>query len=261
MIYGLLDRADPGKYDLSSLHTLLYGAAPILPSRLAEAIRVFGSVLVQPYGQTECVGFVSVLLKEEHDPTHRPELLASCGRPMPSCRVEIHDEDDRPVPRGIPGELCVRSPAVMTGYWKNPELTAQALRGGWLHTGDIAVWDEAGYLYIVDRKKDMVITGGYNVYPREVEDVIAKIPAVASVAVIGLPDQKWGEALTAYVVPHANDSVDPVEVKALVREMKGSHQTPKHVVIVEELPMTSVGKIDKKQLRSMGLPAPYSADS
>jgi fatty-acyl-CoA synthase len=142
----------------------------------------------------------------------------------------------------------------MTGYWKQPELTAEAMRGGWFHTGDIGVLDEEGYLHLVDRKKDMVITGGFNVYPREVEDVIAKHPAVQSVAVVGLPDPKWGEAVTAYIVPAAGATVDPQEIIARVREAKGRHQAPKHVVVIDNLPYTAVGKIDKKRLRTMGLP-------
>jgi fatty-acyl-CoA synthase len=142
----------------------------------------------------------------------------------------------------------------MTGYWKQPELTAEALRGDWLHTGDIGVIDQEGFLHLVDRKKDMVITGGFNVYPREVEDVIAEDPAVAAVAVVGLPDPKWGEAVTAYIVPCPGAAIDPDKVKARVREAKGPFQAPKHVVIIDKLPLTSVGKIDKKQLRAIGLP-------
>jgi fatty-acyl-CoA synthase len=254
MIYGLLDRGDPGKYDLSSLETVMYGAAITFPSRIEHALRVFGNVFVQTFGQTECVSTISALLKEEHDPVNRPGLLTSCGRPLPGTQLEVHDDEDRPVPRGVSGEICVRSPGVMTGYWKNPELTAETLRGGWHHTGDIGMLDDEGYLHIVDRKKDMVITGGFNVYPREVEDVIARDPAVAAVAVVGLPDEKWGEALTAYIVPQEGATIDPDEVRARVREAKGRHQVPKHVVFLDRMPVTSVGKFDKKRLRAMGLP-------
>jgi fatty-acyl-CoA synthase len=139
----------------------------------------------------------------------------------------------------------------MTRYWKNPELTAETLKQGWLHAGDIGVLDEAGYLHLVDRKKDMVITGGFNAYPREVEDVIAQDPAVASVAVVGRTDPDWGEALTAFVVPHVGARIDPDEVKATLRARKRPYQAPKHVVIVDAIPMTPLGKVDKKVLRTV----------
>jgi fatty-acyl-CoA synthase len=259
MIYALLDNTDPSKYDLSSLQTVIYASSPIYPSRLEQALNVFGNVFVQCYGMSEAAATITVLPKEDHDPVNRPSLLTSCGKPLPSTQLEIHDDDDQPVPVGTPGEVVLRSQNVMTGYWKMPELTAEAMRNDWFHTTDIGVLDKEGYLHLVDRKKDMVITGGFNVYPREVEDVIAKHPAVASVAVVGLPDPKWGEAVTAYVVLHPDVSLDPADVKALVREAKGAHQAPKHVVIIDHLPMTSVGKIDKKQLRVLGLPGGESA--
>jgi fatty-acyl-CoA synthase len=144
----------------------------------------------------------------------------------------------------------VRSRVVMNGYWKRPEETAEALRDGWLRTGDMAVRDDGGFLHLVDRKKDMIVTGGFNVYPKEIEDVLATATTVSSAAVIGLPDDKWGEAVTAFVVPRPGAEVDIDALNALVRRAKGPHQVPKRVEIVPELPTTAVGKIDKKALRA-----------
>jgi fatty-acyl-CoA synthase len=144
MIYGLLDHADATKYDLSSLSTVMYGGASIFPSRLQQALERFGNIFLQNFGQTECVSSVAALLKDEHDPIGRPRLLTSCGRPLPATQLEIHGDDDQPVPPGTPGEICVRSAAVISGYWKRPELTEETLRNDWLHTGDVGVIDAEG---------------------------------------------------------------------------------------------------------------------
>ena len=249
MIYGLLDHGGIDRYDTSSLQTLLYGAAPMTPARISEAWHALGPVLQQGYGQTECLGMCTTLRKDEHDPVRRPETLATCGRAATETRVAILDDDGAPVPDGGVGELCLRSPAVMTGYHNQPELTEAALDGGWLHTGDLAARDERGFISIVDRKKDIIITGGFNVYPREVEDVIATVPGVSSAAVVGLPDDKWGEAVTAFVVQRQGREVDVTTLQAVVRAKKGAHQVPKSVHIVPALPLTTAGKIDKKVLR------------
>lgn len=249
MLYALLN-SDPRRYDLSSLETILYGAAPISTPRLVEALQVFGQILVQGYGQTECVGMATTLRKEEHDPAHRADLLSSCGRAVAGVRVEVLDDDGAILTHGEVGEICVRSRVVMSGYWKQPEETEQALRGGWLHTGDLATRDEQGFLHIVDRCRDVIVSGGFNIYPREVEDVIAGDTRVAHVAVIGVPDDRWGEAVTAVVVPRAGSAVDVDALIARVRERKGPHQVPKRVEVVERLPTTPAGKIDKKVLRA-----------
>ena len=164
MIYALLDHPRFDQTDLSSLQTIYYGASPMSPTRLQEAIGKLGPIFFQFYGQTECPQTVCVLRKEEHDPDDL-DRLASCGRPVPWVRVALLDDDGNEVPRGQPGELCVRGPLVMKGYWNKPEETAQALEGGWLHTGDVAREDEDGFLTIVDRKKDMIVSGGFNVFP------------------------------------------------------------------------------------------------
>lgn len=250
MLYAILDHGEPSKYDLSSLQAVVYGAAPMSPTRIAEAIEVLGPVLVQGYGQTESAGFGTVLRKDEHDSVNRPELLTSCGRAAFGVRAEVLDEDGAVVPTGEVGEICFRSRGVMNGYLKQPELTAEVLRGGWLRTGDMARRDEAGYFHIVDRKKDMVISGGFNIYPREVEDVIIAHPSVASAAVIGVPDDKWGEAVKAFVVPRPGAEINVDELVETVRERKGPHHAPKSVEVVAELPTTPAGKLDKKVLRA-----------
>ncbi len=251
MIHAILDYTNPEDADLSSLETFVYGAAPISTTRLRQAIGRFGPIFMQGYGQTECVGMLSSLRREEHDPIHRPDLLTSCGRPLLGTQVVILDDNDNVVPAGVAGEICVRSRAVMSGYWNLPELTAETLRNGWLHTGDIGVRDESGFLHIVDRKKDVVITGGFNVYPKEIENVLAAHPSIADVAVIGVPDEKWGEAVTAYVVLQPDAELVEDKLRSLVREAKGAHQVPKFIHRIEKLPMTGVGKVDKKVLREL----------
>lgn len=250
MLYTLLDKADTTVADTSSLETLVYGAAPMSAARIKEAQEVFGPVLLQVYGQTECMGMTTSLRKDEHDPARLPELLASCGRPVPGVEVQLLDESGSPVADGVIGEIAVRSRNVMNGYWKRPDETAAALRGGWLHTGDMARKADDGFFYIVDRKKDMIVTGGFNVFAKEVEDVIAAHANVSAVAVIGVPDEKWGEAITAFVVARPDTTIDADELVASVRARKGPHQTPKRLEIVPDLPMTAVGKIDKKALRA-----------
>ena len=227
---------------------LLYGASAMSPSRLIEGIERIGPVFGQLYGQTECYP-VSVLRRSEHDRA-RPELFESCGVPIATCQVKILDNDDQEVATGEPGEICVRAPYVMAEYWKRPEQTADTLRNGWLHTGDIARADEHGYLFILDRKKDMVVSGGFNIFPREVEDVLASHPDVAMVAVIGMPHPKWGEAVAAIVVARPGARPEPQSLADLVKARKGSAHAPKHIEFVDSLPMTSLGAVDKKALRA-----------
>jgi fatty-acyl-CoA synthase len=248
MIYVLLDHPRLDKTDLSSLELLLYGASAMSPSRLVEGIERIGPVFSQLYGQTECYP-VSVLRKADHDPK-TPELFLSCGFPIASCEVKILDSNDEQVKAGEAGEICVRAPHVMAEYWKRPEITAETLKNGWLHTGDIARADERGYLFILDRKKDMIVSGGFNIFPREVEDVLSQHEDVAMVAVVGVPDEKWGEAVTAVIVPREGSRPDADELINLVKARKGSAHAPKQIKFVNQLPMTGVGKVDKKVLRA-----------
>jgi len=249
MIYALLDHPRFEEFDLSSLETVFYGASSISPARLKEAIERIGPVFFQFYGQAEAPMTVTVLRKAEHDVTDL-RRLASCGRPVPWVDVELMDAKNRPVADGEPGEICVRGPLVMDGYRNNPQLNAEVFAGGWLHTGDVAVRDPGVFLRIVDRTKDMIVTGGFNVYPREIEDILALHPAVSQAAVIGTPHPKWGEAVKALVVLRPGASATPTELITLVGERKGSFQAPKSVEFIEAIPQTAVGKPDKKALRA-----------
>ncbi|MCW2560088.1 MAG: acyl-CoA synthetase [Mycobacterium sp.] len=253
MLYALLDHPDSRTRDLSSLETVYYGASAINPVRLGEAIERFGPIFAQFYGQSEAPMVITYLAKADHD----EKRLASCGRPTLFARCALLGEDGKPVPQGEPGEICVSGPLLSAGYWNLPQATAEAFRDGWLHTGDIAREDEDGFWFIVDRVKDMIVTGGFNVFPREVEDVVAEHSAIAQVCVIGTPDEKWGEAVTALVVlrPDAPDDDTAIaamtsEIQAAVKKRKGSVQVPKQVVVVDSLPLTALGKPDKKAVRA-----------
>ncbi len=250
MIYALLDHPDFEKYDLSSIETIFYGASLMSPVRLKEAIERIGPVFFQFYGQAEAPMTVMVMRRSEHDPDN-PLRMASCGRPVPWVDVGLLDDDNEPVADGEPGEICVRGPLVMDGYLNREEQNRETLAGGWLHTGDVAVKDPDGFMRIVDRKKDMIVTGGFNVFPSEIENVIATHPAVAQVAVFGVPDEKWGEAVTAAVVLREAAKADAAELIALVREHKGAVQAPKNLVFVDAIPQTPVGKPDKKALKKL----------
>ena len=252
IIYGLIDAHDVrAKYDLSSLDMIVYGAAPMSPDRLLEGMKIFGRVFVQLYGQTEAPQIITTLRKADHDPA-RPKRLGSCGRPSATVDVKLFDADMKEVGVNEPGEICVRGTLVMDGYWKRPEATEETFRGGWLHTGDVAVKDEDGYFYIVDRTKDMIISGGFNIYPREVEDALMAHTAVASAAVIGIPDDKWGEAVKAFVVLKKGANVGAAELQAHVKDKRGAPWSPKSIDFVEAIPVTGLGKLDRKLLR-----APY----
>ena len=249
MLYALLDHPDSRTRDLSSLETVYYGASAINPTRLAEAIERFGPVFAQYYGQSEAPMAISYLAKADHTPAR----LASCGRPSAFVRTALLGEHGAPVEPGEPGEICVSGPLLAGGYWERPDATAEAFRDGWLHTGDVAREDEDGFWFIVDRTKDMIVTGGFNVFPREVEDVVATHPAVAQVAVIGTPHEQYGEAVTALVVPRSPGALTEVvvaEITDLVRERKGSVHAPKRVLEVDSIPVTGLGKPDKKALRA-----------
>jgi len=252
MIYFLLDspRATDGSMD--TMETIFYGASPISPARLAEGLEKWGQVFYQFFGQSEAPMVIANLRKRDHDPS-KPGRLASCGRPSPWVHLSLRDPEGNEVAAGEPGEICVRGPLLMKGYLDMPEQTAEAFAGGWLHTGDVGRLDDEGFLYIVDRTKDMIVSGGFNVFPREVEDVLATHEAVAQVAVIGVPDEKWGESVKAVVVLkpgfEAGDDL-AASLRALVKQAKGSIQSPKSVDFVEAIPLTPVGKPDKKAVRA-----------
>ncbi|GAB2976748.1 fatty-acid--CoA ligase FadD8 [Nocardioides montaniterrae] len=258
MLYALMDHPDSRTRDLSSLETVYYGASAINPVRLKEAIERFGPIFAQYYGQSEAPMVISYFPKSEHVlpsgevAEHR---LTSCGRPSAYLRTALLDDTGTPVKAGEPGEICVAGPLLADGYWNLPEPTAETFRDdGWMHTGDVAREDEDGFWYIVDRTKDMIVTGGFNVFPREVEDVVATHPVVAQVGVIGTPHEKFGEAVTAVVVLRDGAELTDgtvAEIQAMVKERKGSVHVPKDVIAVDALPLTGLGKPDKKALRAM----------
>ncbi len=252
MLYFLLDSPRAATADMSSMETLFYGASPMSPVRLREGIEKWGQIFYQFFGQSEAPMVLANMKKAEHD-LSKPERLSSCGRPSPWIHLALLDADNKPVAPGEPGEICVRAPLVMKGYKDMPEQTAEAFAGGWMHTGDIGRLDEEGFLYIVDRTKDMIVTGGFNVFPREVEDVIATHEAVGQVVVIGVPDDQWGEAVKAVVVLKPGLEADDALVQAmqqLVKDAKGSVQSPKSIDFVDAIPLTPVGKPDKKAVRA-----------
>ncbi len=253
VIYRLLDI--PGlaqKVDFSSLRYFFYGAAPMSVEKLKQALQVFGPVMMGGYGQTEAPASIAFLPPGEHFVNGElapDERLASVGRPNPLVRVEIMDEGGRILGPGETGEICVRGDLVMKGYYANPEQTGSTLVDGWLRTGDVGHLDADGYLHITDRKKDMIISGGFNIYPSEVEQVIWSHPAVQDCAVIGVPDEKWGEAVKAVVELNAGHSVMAEELIALCKDKLGSVKAPKTVDFIASLPRSPVGKVLKKDLR------------
>jgi acyl-CoA synthetase (AMP-forming)/AMP-acid ligase II len=253
LIYMLLDHPGLPGTDLSSLQCLWYGAAPMSASRLAEALDRIGPVMGQLFGQTEAPMMVSTLAPAEHfrdDGSVAAERLSSAGRPTPLTIVAIMDDEGNRLGPGERGEIVVRGPLVMAGYYKNPEASAETARHGWHHTGDIGYLDSGGYLFIVDRAKDMIITGGFNVYSAEVEQALLAHPAIQDCAVIGLPDEKWGERVTAVVQPRPGQVVIADEVRAFVKERIGSVKTPKQVEIWPDLPRSKVGKILKTEVKA-----------
>jgi len=252
MIYILMDSPHAANADLSSLETIFYGAAPMNPTRLREGIEKWGPIFYQFYGQSEAPMVLVNMKKSEHD-LSKPGRMSACGRPTPWVHLALLDAQNQPVAQGEPGEICVRGPLVMKGYHNLPEQTEEALNGGWLHTGDVGRLDEEGYLYIVDRTKDMIVTGGFNVFPREIEDAISGHPAVAQVAVIGVPSEQWGEAVKAVIVVRPEFSAGDrlaAEIIDRVKQAKGSVQAPKSIDFVNAIPLTPVGKPDKKVLRA-----------
>jgi len=252
MIYVLLDYPDLKKYDFGSLRNIIYGASAIAPERLKQALNTFGPILTQLFGQTEAPMMLSALSREEHvveDPEREKMILSSAGRPTFHCEIRLEDDEGNEVRRGESGEVVVRCANMMHGYFKNPEVTAETIKDGWLHTGDIAKQDEEGFLYIVDRKKDMIVSGGFNIFPREIEDVLFEHPSVKGAAIIGVPHAKWGEEVKAVVVLHEGESVTDEELIQFVKDRKGSLMAPKSVEFWDEIPLTNLGKVDKKVMR------------
>ena len=253
LIYLLLDHPGLAAADLTSLQCLWYGAAPMSAARLEQAIGAIGPVMGQLFGQTEAPMMISTLAPKDHlhaDGTLARERFASAGRPTPLVTVAIMDDQGSLLPAGQRGEIVVRGPLVMAGYHKDPAASAEAARHGWHHTGDIGYLDPGNYLYIVDRAKDMIITGGFNVYSAEIEQALLAHPAVLDCAVIGLPDDKWGERVTAVIQPHPGQDVTDDDIRAFVKARLGSVKTPKQVEAWPDLPRSKVGKILKNEVKA-----------
>ncbi|WP_416063867.1 long-chain-fatty-acid--CoA ligase [Rhodococcus indonesiensis] len=250
MIPWLLDHAAQRGSDLSSLEYISYGAAPMTRPILDRLFTALPHVrLRQGYGMTELAPVATILRDEDHhDPAH-PERLRSVGRAAAHTEIRIVDESDRVVPRGTVGEVVVRGENIMLGYWKNPEATAAAIRAGWMHTGDAGYLDEHGYLFLVDRIKDMIVSGGENVYSAEVEKALLQHPSVSACAVIGVPDEVWGERVHAVVVLEPGTSASADELRDFVGEHIARYKAPRTVDFVAALPLSPVGKILKRVLR------------
>jgi acyl-CoA synthetase (AMP-forming)/AMP-acid ligase II len=247
MIQLLVDSPNLPRYDVSSLARLIYGGSTIPEALLTRARRSFPQAgFVQAYGMTELAPVATLLLPADHDV---PELVRSAGRAAPHSEVRIVRADGDEVPRGIVGEIAVRGDHVMPGYWQRPEETRTALRDGWMHTGDAGFMDENGYVFVVDRIKDIVITGGENVYSTEVENALSLHPGVAACAVVGLPDEQWGEIIHAVVVPVAATQTTVDELRAFCRQRLAGYKVPRGIDFVSALPISSAGKVLKRQLR------------
>ncbi|MEE4288698.1 MAG: fatty acid--CoA ligase [Erythrobacter sp.] len=239
--------------DFSRLKYLMYGAAPMPLELLKEAVKTMpGAGFIQLYGMTETTGTVSLLPPEDHD-INGNRRMRSAGKAVPGVEIEVRGPDNAELPRGEIGEICIRSPSNTAGYWKLPDATAKTIDpDGWLHTGDAGIMDEDGYVYIQDRIKDMIISGGENVYPAEVESAIYGHPAIAEVAVIGVPSEKWGEEVKACIVPKPGFEIDANEVIGYARERIAAYKVPKSIDIIPEMPRNASGKILRRELR-----APY----
>ena len=246
MIYRVLDAYEPERHDVSSLRTLVYGAAPITKVRLKEVLDKFGPVLLQLFGQTEVPDFATKLSKADH---LDERFLGSCGQPILTADVRIGDDNGEPLPFGDVGEIMVRSPYTLECYYNEPEKTDEVYVGEWLKTGDVGYQLDTGHVFIVDRSKDMIISGGMNVYSTEVENTVQEYPGVKQVMVIGIPDEDWGEAVCAAVIP-MDETFDKAELIAFCKQRLAAYKVPKTIEVVDDIPLTAYGKPDKKALRA-----------
>ena len=252
-LVAMLSLPDINKYDISSLKCLWYGASPMPLEVLKKGMKVFGPIIAQGYGQSESGPAISHLSKEDHNVLDRPEAeqkkLMSAGRPDIGVQVRIMDNGGNDVLPGEVGEIAARSKHVMVEYWHKPDETGGTIINGWVHTGDMGYYDDEGYIYIVDRKKDMIVSGGENIYPREIEEILYRHPMVLEVAVIGIPDPYWVERVHAVVVTKKGTSTTAEELIAFCKKHMASYKAPKSVEFVESLPKNPAGKILKRELR------------
>lgn len=252
MLNFLMSRPDIRSYDLSSIRSIVYGASPMPPERIRQALETFGPVLIQGYGQTETSSGFIFLTKEDHvldGDADKLRRLASAGLPCFDTDVKVVNNQGREVKPGEVGEIIQRSDGNMVGYWKDPELTAKQIRDGWIYTKDMATVDEHGYIYIVDRKEDMIISGGFNIYPSEVESALYEHPAVFEAAVIGVPDDKWGESVKAFVVLREGTHATQEDLIDHCKARLSSYKKPKSVEFVDKLPKNHYGKTVRRMLK------------
>ncbi len=242
---------DVAERNYDDLRVMVYGASPIAEETLKRAIEVFKCDFAQGYGMTESTAVLSFLLPADHRRAAEQDtgLFISAGRPVMGTDVRIVDEDGNPVPNGTTGEIAARGPQMMRGYWNLPDESAESLRDGWLHTGDAGMLDDAGYIYVQDRVKDMIVSGGENVYPRVAEEVLFQHPAVADAAIIGVPDEQWGEAVKAVVVLREGQTATAEEIMEFCRGKLGGFERPRSVDFVDQLPRNPSGKVLKRELR------------
>lgn len=251
MVGMLIEDPKIKEHDLSSLKTIIYAGAPMPVAVLEKAIEIFGNIFIQVYGLSEAPNPDLVLTKKDHlkGLYERPQILSSAGREILNGRVEIIDEEEKPVKVGEIGEIIIKGDNIMSEYWKLPEETSDIIKNGWLFTGDLAKKDEEGYIYIVDRSKDMIISGGYNIYPREIEEVLYQHEAILEAAVIGISDERWGECVQACISLRGGFTLTEEEVIQYCQKYLASFKKPKKVDFYNELPKNSNGKILKKELK------------
>lgn len=252
MLIRVLDSGRAGQFDLSSLQTIGYGSAPMPRECIEQLHKTFGSILVQGYGMTEVSSLAAVLTKADHTRALQGDgrQLSACGRPVFGCQVRVVNERGTPIGLDEVGEIVFRSPQVTSGYWRDPGRTGEAIRNGWLHSGDLATVDSEGYIYIVDRKSDIIISGGFNVSSKEVEEVIGWHPAVLETAVVARPDPEWGEKVHAFVVLQPGGRLAQAELIAFCRDKLASLKCPDVVEFIDELPRNALGKFLKSELRA-----------
>lgn len=251
MIVMLLSNPKVSEYSFESIRNIIYGASPMPKETLKKGLKLWGPKFIQYYGQTEAPLILSILNKKDHlgEDAEAEKRLLSCGRPVSTASIKIVDTEGHNRPVNEVGEIVVSSSQMMAGYWKEPELIKETIKDGWVHTRDMGYIDEKGYLFLVDRKSDMIVSGGFNVYPREVEEVLYQHPAVMEAAAVCVPDEKWVETIKAFVVLHHNQKVTEEELINLCKTELASYKKPTSVEFIESLPKSSVGKVVRRLLR------------
>lgn len=252
MAFRVMDCGLADQFDLSSLVTIGYGSAPMSPERVRQAFETFGDILVQGYGMTEISSIAAILGKQDHRDAleNRPERLSACGRPVFGCEFRVVDDEGHDVPTGEIGEIAMCGSQMMCGYWDDPQRTREAVPDGWLRSGDMARADEDGFVYLVDRKKDLIISGAYNIASKEVEEVLTWHPDIAEAAVVARPDPEWGERVHAFVVVREGMSIEEAEVIAFCANQLAHYKCPDRIEVLAELPRNALGKLVKGELRA-----------